>query len=128
LLGMIDTAICSADFRPPGCSTSEDVLSYVSACGVSRIAISQGGGPIQYLNQGVRGSVVVPQVDLVDTTGAGDILHGAFCYYAAAGRDFAESLRAAAAVASESCRFRGTRGWMNSAGAPRLTSPSDTSG
>jgi len=113
LLGMVDTAICSADFRPPGCSTPEDVLSYLSACGVRRIAISNGGAPIQYLNEETRCSVGVPQVELVDTTGAGDILHGAFCYYAAGGRDFVESLRAAAELASESCRFRGTRGWMN---------------
>lgn len=115
LLGMVDTAICSADFRPPGCSTFEDILSYVSGCGVSRIAISHGGAPIQYLHDGTRVSIDVPQVELVDTTGAGDILHGAFCFYAAGGRDFVESLRAAAMVASESCRFHGTREWMNTA-------------
>jgi sugar/nucleoside kinase (ribokinase family) len=116
LLGMVDTVICSADFRPPGCSSPKDVLEYVRSQGVTRIAVSQGAAPIQFLNEGFQGSVEVPQVELVDTTGAGDILHGAFCYYTAGGHGFVESLRAAAVAASESCRFRGTRGWMQDAG------------
>jgi sugar/nucleoside kinase (ribokinase family) len=56
--------------------------------------------------------VPVPQVEVVDTTGAGDILHGAYCYYASQGRAFVDALTEAARIASESCRYAGTREWM----------------
>jgi sugar/nucleoside kinase (ribokinase family) len=55
----------------------------------------------------------------VDTLGAGDILHGAFCYYSSLGQVFQEALTNAVRVASESCRFRGTREWMNQDATPR---------
>jgi sugar/nucleoside kinase (ribokinase family) len=44
--------------------------------------------------------------------GAGDILHGAYCHFAAMKRDFVDSLTQAARIASESCRHAGTREWM----------------
>jgi sugar/nucleoside kinase (ribokinase family) len=44
--------------------------------------------------------------------GAGDIFHGAFCLYFAEWRVFEDALREAARIASESCRYRGTRKWM----------------
>jgi sugar/nucleoside kinase (ribokinase family) len=112
LLKSIDTAICSADFIPPGCSTEDDVLKYLLDCGVTKIAITRGAEPIRFVTGGASGVVPVPQVELVDTMGAGDIFHGAFCYYASTGSPFVDALRAAATVASESCRFHGTREWM----------------
>ena len=54
----------------------------------------------------------VPTVETVDTTGAGDIFHGAFCYFAASGSGFVGALAEAANIAAESCRFHGTREWM----------------
>jgi sugar/nucleoside kinase (ribokinase family) len=50
-------------------------------------------------------------VAAVDTMGAGDIFHGAFCYFFSIGYGFEESLERAAEIASESCRYRGTREW-----------------
>jgi sugar/nucleoside kinase (ribokinase family) len=97
---------------PPGCSTEEDVLAFLKASGVANIAITRGAESIRYLSAVNSGIVQVPQVDVVDTMGAGDIFHGAFCYYSAVGRGFVEALAEAARVASESCRFRGTRDWM----------------
>lgn len=117
LLRVVDTAICSADFRPPGCSTTDEVMEYLQRRGVRRVAISQGAAPIRFAEDGQTGSLAVPSVELVDTTGAGDILHGAFCYYAACERGFVEALQAAAQVASESCRYSGTREWMRHSGA-----------
>ena len=58
------------------------------------------------------GTIGVPQVEAVDTMGAGDILHGAYCFFASTGRGFIESLAEAAKVASESCRHAGAREWM----------------
>lgn len=112
LLKHVDTAICSADFMPPGCSTRVGVIEYLQGCGVTNIAITNGAEPIQFVSGKSAGTLEVSQVQLVDTMGAGDILHGAFCYYASIGHGFVDALRKAAKVASESCRFHGTREWM----------------
>ncbi|MFZ0744637.1 MAG: PfkB family carbohydrate kinase [Terracidiphilus sp.] len=112
LLKTVDTAICSADFMPPGCLTEGQVLRFLLDRGVKNIALTKGAEPIRFISDGCTGVVPVPQVRLVDTMGAGDILHGAFCYFASNGSVFAKALRSAARVASESCRFHGTREWM----------------
>ena len=113
LLPFVDTAICSSDFRPPGCTSEDQAIQYLRAAGVPRIAITKGADPIQYLAGASSDSIEVPRADAVDTSGAGDIFHGAFCFYTATGSNFVDSLREAAAIASESCRFRGTREWMS---------------
>ena len=112
LLRSIDAAICSADFIPPGCASAGDALKYLQGRGVTNIAITNGAEPIRFVSSGNSGTLPVPHVQLVDTMGAGDILHGAFCYYASTGHAFVPALREAAQVASESCRFHGTREWM----------------
>ena len=112
LLKTVDTAICSADFMPPGCFTEDGVLKFLLDWGVKNIAITKGAEPIRFISDGSSGIVPVPQIRLVDTMGAGDILHGAFCYFSSNGNVFEEALRSAAGVASESCRFHGTREWM----------------
>ena len=55
----------------------------------------------------------MPEVEVVDTMGAGDILHGAYCFFVSIGRGFIESLAEAAKIAAESCRYAGTSEWMN---------------
>lgn len=113
LLKSVDTAICSADFMPPGCSTQEDVLRYLKDAGVKNAAISNGAGPVPYVSGKEAGVLPVPTVKVKDTTGAGDVLHGAYCYYTAAGQEFVDALAAAIEVATKSCRFVGTRDWMS---------------
>lgn len=112
LLESVHTAICSADFLPPGCSTAADVFGYLQCCGVAEVAITNGAEPIRFLSNGTSGIVQVPRIEAVDTMGAGDIFHGAFGYYVAAGLGFVEALGEAARIAAESCRFHGTRTWM----------------
>jgi sugar/nucleoside kinase (ribokinase family) len=112
LLANIDTAICSADFRPPSCFSEEDVLEYLKDCGVAHIAITHGDKAVRFVSDATAGMLPVPQVQAMDTMGAGDIFHGAFCYYAASGLSFERSLSEAAKVATDSCRFHGTREWM----------------
>ena len=114
LLANIDVAICSADFRPPGCADENKTLHYLKSRGVKRIAITHGPEPVRFESGSSSGTLRVPQVEAVDTMGAGDIFHGAFCYFSATGRGFVESLAEAAQVAAESCRYRGTRAWMKS--------------
>jgi len=112
LLRSVDTAICSADFRPPGCSTEDQVLAYLQAHGVLRIALTNGAEPVCFVSPSASGVLRVPQVEVADTLGAGDFFHGAFCYYLATGCGMVEALAEAAKVASESCRYAGTREWL----------------
>ena len=112
LLKFVDTAICSADFRPPGCMSEDEAIQYLRETGVRQIAVTNGAEPIRFITGTSAGSVEVPQVDAVDTSGAGDIFHGAFCFYTASGSSFVDALRESAKVASEACRYHGTREWM----------------
>ena len=112
LLKSVDTAICSADFLPPACATEDDVLNYLKNYGVKNIAITKGAESVRFVSDDSSGVVQVPQVQVADTMGAGDIFHGAFCYYSSIGLGFAEALGEATRIAAESCRFRGTREWM----------------
>lgn len=113
LLKSVHTAICSADFLPPNCSSREEVVEYLKSRGMANIAITNGGGAIHFASGQSSGTISVPQVKVVDTMGAGDIFHGAYCFYVSTGRGFIESLAEATKVAAESCRYAGTREWMN---------------
>ncbi|MFI6870650.1 PfkB family carbohydrate kinase [Nocardia sp. NPDC050406] len=113
LLPLVDIAICSAAFAPPGLEPGTDaVLDSLLSLGLRGAAISRGGESIRYATPADRGEVPVSTVAAIDTLGAGDILHGAFCHFHALGADFPTALRQAAEVASLSCRFLGTREWM----------------
>jgi sugar/nucleoside kinase (ribokinase family) len=112
LLRSVDTAICSADFRPPGCTEEASIVEYLRSAGVQQIAITHGADPIRVVARSLAVRMDVPHVAAVDTTGAGDIFHGAFCYFASAGCEFADALRQASKIAAESCCFHGTREWM----------------
>ncbi len=110
LLPWVDYAICSEDFKVPG---GEDVLAYLADRGVAYRAISKGGEAIVFEDHGQSGEIEVPRVKVVDTLGAGDVLHGAFCHFLAKEESFAMTLRSAAEVASYSCQFRGAKSWMD---------------
>ncbi len=112
LLKSVQTAICSADFLPPGCASRDDVIQFLKNRGVANIAITNGADPVQFVSGQSSGTIGVPPVEVVDTMGAGDIFHGAYCFFASTGRGFIESLAEATKVASESCRYAGTREWM----------------
>ncbi|MCY1722121.1 PfkB family carbohydrate kinase [Prolixibacteraceae bacterium Z1-6] len=112
LLKYTDVAICSADFFPLECKTHPDVFNYLEAKGVKKIAISRGEQNILFQEKGNRGEVTVENTSVVDTLGAGDFLHGAFCYYFVKNNYFVDALTKAAHTASFSCRFKGTREWL----------------
>ena len=112
ILPFIEWAVCSDNFYPPNCYDSEQVFAYLSAAGISHIAITRGEKSILYLSKGTYSSIEVPQIQATDTLGAGDIFHGAFCHYILE-NNFTDTLTAAAKIASHSCKKFGTRGWMN---------------
>jgi len=112
LLPFIDYAVCSSDFYPPGCSTTEEVFSYLNDTGAAHCAISRGRDTMVALVDGAPTDIPVPEVKAVDTLGAGDILHGAFCHFIVT-HPFVQSLRMSAETASHSCRYHGTREWIH---------------
>lgn len=113
VLAQADYVLCSADFHPPGCTDADATLDYLEALGVPHGAVTRGPLPIMYRDRG-RGGLLpapTPRPRVVDTLGAGDLFHGAFCYYCP-GTDFVTALRQAARVASAACASFGTRTWM----------------
>lgn len=114
LLAQVDVAICSADFAPPRCGDEASVFHYLFARGVTRAAITRGARPILFRTATQHGEIAVPAVDVVDTLGAGDVFHGAFCRHYPE-REFADALAAAARIAARSCTCFGTRAWMTTA-------------
>ncbi|MBW4693535.1 MAG: sugar kinase [Lyngbya sp. HA4199-MV5] len=111
VLPLADYVICSANFYPPHCQTAEDVVEYLSALGVPHVAITRGQQPILYWTATQSGQIDVPTVQAIDTLGAGDFFHGAFCH-AILQEDFRDALAIAAHVAAQSCQHFGTRRWM----------------
>ncbi|GAP99169.1 sugar kinase [Leptolyngbya sp. NIES-2104] len=104
VLPYVDYAICSANFKPP---TDQTVFDYLQSFGIPNIAITQGKNAIELQTL----EIDVPKVPVIDTLGAGDIFHGAFCHYILE-HSFTDTLSKAANVASHSCQFFGTREWM----------------
>lgn len=114
LLPLVDYAICSNRFFPPGIgeqAKKDEVIAHLRGFGIENIAITRDGDPIIAHYQGVTSQLPVLSIKPVDTLGAGDIFHGAFCHYILH-HDFRLSLERAAEVASLSCTSLGTRAWI----------------
>lgn len=112
LLPYVDIAICSNDFYPPNTNSDTEVIDYLSKMGIKKIAITKGNQPILVSNENSITEIPVKEINPVDTLGAGDIFHGAFCYYYSLSNKFHESLEKASEIAAKSCMHYGTRSWM----------------
>jgi sugar/nucleoside kinase (ribokinase family) len=111
VLPFVDYAICSANFYPPNCPRETDVLAALTTQGIPHIAITHGEHPIYYQTGQQTGWIEVPAIQAIDTLAAGDIFHGAFCYFILQ-ENFVDALIQATEIASYSCQFFGTRQWM----------------
>lgn len=112
LLPYIDIAICSNDFSVPQAKTKYDNYAYFNEIGITKLAITQGEKPILVRNGIKTSELEVKKINAIDTLGAGDIFHGAFCYYYAFQPNFDLALTNAAKIAGISCQYHGTRSWM----------------
>lgn len=113
LLVHVDVLVASADFRVPKCAGQPDLVDLL-ALGPTWVARSDGADPVRWQSaDGTSGSVTVPEVEVVDTLGAGDVLHGAFLVDLArqGTADLPGTLTRAVAVASCSVSATGARGW-----------------
>jgi sugar/nucleoside kinase (ribokinase family) len=108
LLPWIDIAVVSSRFAPPGVT---DVLGFLRER-AGAAAVTAGPGPIRWTAGPASGEIHPPVAAAVDTLGAGDIFHGAFCQAFAQSRDFSGSLVFAAGIAGRSCTFWGPREWI----------------
>ncbi|WP_459549920.1 PfkB family carbohydrate kinase [Nocardia sp. X0981] len=113
ILPLVDIAICSSSFVPPGIRPGDTaaVLDFLRSAGIADVAVTGGDKPIIGRTGSRSFDIAVSAVPAVDTLGAGDVLHGAFCYYLSAGHDFPGALARASEVATLSCRYFGTREW-----------------
>ena len=111
LLPLVDYAICSSAFLPPGCADTDSTIACLRGFGIEHIALTRNGESIIAHAHGQTSEVPVMAIKPVDTLGAGDIFHGAFCHYILE-NDFLLSLERAAEVASLSCTSLGTRAWI----------------
>lgn len=113
VLAASDIVIASANFAPPEGRTGMGAIAYLESLPIPHIAITQGHQPILYRCPGQSGALTVPAVEVVDTLGAGDIFHGAFCHAYAHRPNFVQALKEAATVAAHACQFFGTRQWIS---------------
>ena len=99
-----DIVIASEDFRG---AMGEGLFRM--QCDAPHKAVTHGERPILYNGK----ELSVSKVTAVDTLGAGDIFHGAFCYGRFhLGKTVEEALLFAAEVAGESVKYRGPRAWI----------------
>lgn len=114
LLPHIDFAICSNDFIIPQTNNVIERANRLFEYGIKSIAFTRGKSSIlSFHNDITLKKIEVPKISARDTLGAGDIFHGAFCYYYAFQPNFEQALKNAASIAAISCKYRGTRSWMN---------------
>jgi sulfofructose kinase len=103
LLPLVDIAACSAHFLVPGATLHER--------GVPTVITTAGSGPVRWSTTTASGEVLVPEVTVRDTLGAGDVWHGALAY--GVGRyDIPELIEFANEVAAERVRHTGPRSWV----------------
>lgn len=136
LLATVDLAVLSGDLRLPGSEPTtggaadgdggsaeravDALLDRVAAYGPAFVARSSGAGPVRVRRRTADGSpvrstlrpVVVPADAVVDTLGAGDVLHGAMAAALARGADPVEALAAGVGCATLSVQHAGARGWL----------------
>jgi sugar/nucleoside kinase (ribokinase family) len=115
ILPRADLVLCSADLRLPGVP-DDATLDALLARGATAAGRSRGAAPLLWAAGAERGEVRVPRVEVVDTLGAGDVLHGAAAYAVARRGVSAAALRRwlpwAVRIASLSCTAPGTRAWL----------------
>jgi len=109
LIPLLDLIVCSADFMPPGCKSHADVFYFFEQYQKKQVAISRGSEPILYLDGNQLKDIEVESIGVKDSLGAGDFLHGGFCYYWLKTKNFAQSLKLAGLFASQTCLHEGTR-------------------
>lgn len=114
LIPRAQTMICSDDFRVPGFDNSESTARELVKAGVKTVVTTHGGDPVLWWHSGESGSVSVPSVRALDTLAAGDVFHGAYCYFSRHPElDIGAQLLGSSRVAALRCSMMGPRQWLS---------------
>lgn len=112
VLPLATAVIAAANFCPPGHGVEAAAIAYLRSLQIPQVAVTRGDRPILYSTPTRSGELAVPTIQPVDTLGAGDIFHGAFCLYYSQSAAFLPALDQAAQVAAQACQSFGTRQWI----------------
>ncbi len=113
LLPHISHAIVGETFRTPTASEPDAILQELREHGIPYAAMTRGADPIRILTDKGFGEVPVQRVSpVVDTLGAGDFFHGAFCLGFAKGLSFEEAMRYASCIVGDRVQVFGSRQWL----------------
>ena len=108
-LGLADIPIVSEGFFAGG---PDAFAAECAALGIERWAMTRGARGVIWHERGRRGEIPALPVTAVDTLGAGDIFHGAFCHAFIESGEFVAALEHANVVAARFCASPGTRSRM----------------
>ncbi|WP_299664537.1 PfkB family carbohydrate kinase [uncultured Ruegeria sp.] len=109
-LKLADIPIVSDVFCPEGLRAFANMCEELD---IQRWAMTRGHAGVVWHDQGRRGEIPALEVDVVDSLGAGDIYHGAFCHAYLETGSFVDALNIANQIAGKSCTHAGTRSWMD---------------
>ncbi len=109
-LRLADIPIVSEVFCPDG---SEAFTQMCNELGLSRWAITRGAKGVIWRDGDHQGVIPAHPIEVVDTLGAGDIFHGAFCHAYVQSGDFTAALEVANQISATACTSVGTRSWMH---------------
>nr|WP_246250722.1 sugar kinase [Bradyrhizobium cajani] len=110
LLPLTDHAIFSEPALTSFAGSAQDEsLSALARFGCRVIAVTRGEGGVSWYGNGQLHRQAAYTVDVVDTTGAGDVFHGAYALAIGAGLDVREAMAFSAATAAMKCRHAGGR-------------------
>ena len=110
LAGLVEYLICSEKFGFgfTGETSAEKALDKLSSY-APNVVITVGNRGLIWKNSQGTGRMAAFEVKAVDTTGAGDVFHGALAACLAQGREWLESLRYASAAGALCCTRMGAR-------------------
>ncbi|MBR0853168.1 sugar kinase [Bradyrhizobium liaoningense] len=110
LLPLTDHAIFSEPALTAFAGSADDKsLASLARFGCRVIAVTRGEGGVNWYENGDLHRQDVYAVDVVDTTGAGDVFHGAYALAIGAGLDVRDAMAFSAATAAMKCRHAGGR-------------------
>jgi sugar/nucleoside kinase (ribokinase family) len=117
LLPLVDFLITNEECarRVAGRDDPERACRMVQEMGAKVVVATLGDRGCAFAGEGVAGRMPAFEVDVVDTTGAGDCFHGAFCVGVVRGWPLERTLEFASATSALKCRKLGGR-----AGLPTL--------
>ena len=109
-LRLADIPIVSEEFFAGG---AEAFAAECAALGIERWAMTRGPRGVIWQDGRRRGEIPALEVPVVDSLGAGDIFHGAFCHAYSENSEFVPALESANRFAALSCASSGTRSHMS---------------